>query len=265
MKRYFNNSLALFLFLAGTIFTGCEKVIDLELDNSDPVLVIEGGVSNRLEYQLVRISKTMPFDEKTRFNPFSGAVVKLSSSDGKNFTYSEVSPGIYQTEVFRGVPGIKYTLDVLAEGKQYTATSEMPQPVKLDSINLKKFSFFGDTNTYAAANYIDPVSVQNQYRFILKVKDKIEEESVTEDRFNDGNTVSEVIFYELDDLKKGDRIDVEMQCIDRAVFKYFFAVSQIDGNGGPPVAPANPVSNFSNGALGIFNAYTSNKRSLVIK
>jgi hypothetical protein len=253
------------LFTCIIIFSGCEKVIDLKLDNSEPLLVIEGSVSNQLEYQIVRISKTIPFGEKNRFNPVSGAKVTLSSSDGKGLSYTEVSPGIYQGDPFRGISGVKYTLNVLADGKTYTASSIVPQPVKLDSLTLKQFSFFGDTNTFIAANYTDPPSVQNQYRYIVKVKSKVEHEAVTEDRFNDGNSVVEVIFYELDDLKKGDRVDVEMQCIDRKVFKYFFALNQIGGSDGPPVAPANPVSNFSNGALGIFNAHTSTKRSLVIK
>lgn len=245
--------------------TGCEKVIDLELDKSDPVLVIDASVNNQLEYQTVKISKTTPFDEKKRFNPVTGALISLTGSNGQNISYTESSPGIYQSIAFRGVPGTKYTLSVLAEGKTYKAISTMPHPVKLDSINVKTFSFLKDTNSYAAANYHDPRSVQNQYRYILTIKGKIEFEAVTEDRFSDGNAVSDIIFYELDDLRKGDRVDVEMQCIDRAVFKYFFAISQIDGNGGPPVAPSDPVSNFSNGALGIFNAYTSNKRTLVIK
>lgn len=266
MKIARNNCFVPFLlFTCMIIFSGCEKVIDLKLDNSEPLLVIEGNISNELEYQMVKISKTIPFDEKNRFSPFSGAKVTLLSSDGKDLTYTEVSPGIYQSGPFRGISDVKYTLNVLADGKTYTASSIVPKPVKLDSLTLKQFSFFGDTNTFIAANYTDPPSVQNQYRYIVKVKSKVEHEAVTEDRFNDGNAVAEVIFYELDDLKKGDRVDVEMQCIDRKVFKYFFALNQIGGNEGPPVAPANPVSNFTNGALGIFNAHTTTKRSLVIK
>lgn len=266
MKIFLNNPLAFALLSAiPAIFSGCEKVIDLKLDNAAPVLVIEGGVSNQSENQVVRISKTIPFNEKNTFNGFSGALVSLTTGNGQKIQYTETSPGNYQTIRFRGIPGTSYTLEVNAEGKLYTATSVMPQPVKLDSLSLKKFSFFTDSGFYAAVNYRDPVTVQNQYRYILKVRDKTVHEMVAEDRFFDGNTVSDILFYDLDDLKKGDRLDVEMQCIDRAVFKYFFAISQINGDGGPPVAPANPVSNFNSGALGIFNAYTTNKISLVIK
>ena len=114
--------------------------------------------------------------------------------------------------------------------------------------------------------YNDPPKVQNQYRNILKINGKLKGDIVFEDRFNDGNAVSDIIIYDGDeDLKPGDIVEVEMQSIDRNVFKYFFALSQIGGNGGPPVAPANPESNFNNGALGIFNACSKSTKSVVLK
>jgi hypothetical protein len=51
----------------------------------------------------------------------------------------------------------------------------------------------------------------------------------------------------------------------RNVFKYFFALSQTGRNGDPPVAPANPDSNFNNGALGIFNSCTTSTQTIVVK
>lgn len=83
---------------------------------------------------------------------------------------------------------------------------------------------------------------------------------VTEDRFNDGNKVANTIFHELDDLEPGDAIELDLQCIDRNVYRYYYAFGQNLGEGGPPVAPANPPSNISNGALGVFSVHTSSKR-----
>ena len=141
----------------------------------------------------------------------------------------------------------------------------MPFPVVPDSVGFKKLSFFGNANIYPTVYYKDPLSVQNQYRYLLKINNKPQADIVFEDRFNDGNAVSDVIIYDGDDIKSGDIINIEMQCIDRNVFKYYFAISQIGGNGGPPVAPANPDSNISNGALGIFSAYTKSMISIVLK
>jgi len=141
----------------------------------------------------------------------------------------------------------------------------MPAKVMLDSLSFRQFDFFGTTNTYIAVNYNDPRDVQNQYRYILRIKGTVEKDVVNEDRFNNGNKVSDVIFKDLGDLVSGDSLHVEFQCVDRNVYRYFYSLGQNSGEAGPPVSPANPVSNFNNGALGVFNAYTSSKRTAVIR
>lgn len=264
MMNFIENKVFVFLF-AGLLLSSCEKIVDLKLDNANPVLVIDGGINDQNENQEVKISRTYNFTEPNKFNGVSGAKVVVTRPNGSTVTYSEVSPGIYQSVKTRGVPGNTYILNVTLEGKTYTASSTMPGRVVLDSLTFKQFNFFSTKNTYVAVNYNDPAAVQNQYRYILTVKGKIEEDMVSEDRFNNGNTVSDVIYYEIEDLVAGEKLDVEFQCIDRNVYRYFYGLGQNNGAGGPPVAPANPVSNFNNGALGIFNAYTSSKRSVVIK
>lgn len=253
------------VLFAGMLLSGCEKVINLKLDNAAPVVVIDGGISDENENQVVKISRTYNFTEPNKFNGVRGAKLVLTRPNGSRINYIEVSPGIYQTAKMRGIPGNTYKLDVTIEGKTYSASSTMPGRVMLDSLTFKQFNFFGSLNTYVAVNYNDPELTQNQYRYILKVKGKTAEDMVNEDRFNNGNKVSDAIFYELEDLMPGDSLHVEFQCIDRNVYRYFFSLGQIGNRSGPPVAPANPVSNFSNGVLGIFNAHTSSKRIAVIK
>lgn len=253
-----------FILPAG-ILPACEKVVDPVLDRAEPKIVIEAGLSDQAEPQVVRVSKSVPFGDSTGFNPVSGAVVELRTPAGTRIRYNQVAPGIYRSARFRGLPGSTYTLQVTAEGQAYSASSTMPQPVKLDSLTFTRLTFFGSSNTYPVANYTDPGNRENQYRYILRVNSVAELDVVSEDRFNNGNRVADVIFYELEGLETNDRIDLELQCIDRNVFKYFFALQQIRGEGGPPVAPANPVSNFSNGALGIFSAHTSSKYGVFVK
>lgn len=259
------KNILMFALFAGMLLSGCEKVIDLKLDNAAPVVVIDGGISDNNENQVVRISKTYNFTEPNKFNGVRGAKLVLTRPNGSLINYTEVSPGIYQTPKMRGIPGNTYKLDVTIEGTTYSASSTMPRRVILDALTFKHFNFFGTVNTYIAVNYNDPELTQNQYRYILKIKGKTVEDMVNEDRFNNGNKVSDPIFYDLGDLISGDSLHVEFQCIDRNVYRYFFSLGQIGNRSGPPVAPANPVSNFSNGALGIFNAHTSSKRTAVIK
>lgn len=258
---------SILMLLAGFLMlTSCEEVIDPDLQKAGPRIVIDGSISNQNENHVVRISKTIPFDAPNTFNGLKGAKVSLITSGGTSVSLSEISDGIYRSPQFRGTPGMTYKLEVIAEGRVYTTSSTMPYPVLPDSISFKKLSFFGNTRIYPNVYYKDPAKVQNQYRYILKVNDKQQADIVFEDRFNDGNNVSDLIIYDSDDdLKPGDVLNIEMQTIDRNVFKYYYAIGQIKGENGPPVAPANPESNFSNGALGIFNAFTKSSVTITLK
>ena len=248
-----------------TFLSSCEKVIDLELKDSEPVLVIYGDINDQTDNQYVRISRTYSFTEPNKFNAVTGARVIVTTQAGSVINYSEITPGVYQSPKFRGRTGVSYTLDVTVDGKKFTAISTMPQKVILDSLNFREVSFFGKNSLHLVANFLDPKDIQNQYRYVLSVKSKVVEDVVSEDRFNDGNTVANTIYHELNDLEPGDDIELDLQCIDRNVYRYYYAFGQNLGEGGPPVAPANPPSNISNGALGIFSVHTSSKRIAKVK
>jgi hypothetical protein len=245
--------------------SSCEKVIDLELKDSEPVVVIYGDINDQTDNQYVRISRTYSFTEPNKFNAVTGARVIVTTQAGSVINYSEITPGVYQSPKFRGRTGVSYTLDVTVDGKKFTAVSTMPQKVILDSLNFREVSFFGKNSLHLVANFLDPKDIQNQYRYVLSVKSKVVEDVVSEDRFNDGNTVANTIYHELNDLEPGDDIELDLQCIDRNVYRYYYAFGQNLGEGGPPVAPANPPSNISNGALGIFSVHTSSKRIAKVK
>lgn len=253
------------LIVAGLVFSSCEKVVEVDLKDSEPKLVIEAGVSDQDTTHVVRISKTIPFTETNKFNGLSGAQVVLSMPNGQKITFVETENGVYKSPKFAGIPGTKYVLDVSVEGKVYTGSSVMPVAVKLDSLGFKKLSFFGEETIVPLAYYKDPKEAKNQYLFFVRAKDEEVQESLTEDRFTNGNEVTETLFTDLDELAEGDSLEVEMRGIDLNVYKYYFAIAQISGEGGPPVAPSNPKSNFNNGALGVFNAYTTSTLKKVVQ
>ncbi|MES2829289.1 MAG: DUF4249 domain-containing protein [Bacteroidota bacterium] len=256
-----NNPYSIFfLFIACIFLVSCEKVITLDLKDADPKVVIYGEISDQTDNQYVRISRTYSFTEPNRFNSATGARVTVTTQGGSVINFAETSPGIYQSSRFRGRSGQSYTLDVTLDGQKYSAISIMPEKVVLDSLNFRQVSFLGKSNTHIVANFQDPGDVQNQYRYVLSVKGKVVEDVVSDDRFNDGKKVSNTIYHELNDLLPGDAIELDLQSIDRNVYRYYFSFEQNLGEGGPPVAPANPPSNFTNGALGIFSVHTSSKR-----
>ncbi|SKB71533.1 DUF4249 domain-containing protein [Daejeonella lutea] len=247
------------------ILSSCEEVIDADLSKAEPLIVIEGSISDQSEVHTVKVSKTIAFDQPTKFNGVPGAKVTVYSSNSQTYTFTSTGDGTYKSQRFRGTPGVSYILEVITGGKTYKASSLMPAAVKPDSINFKKLTFFGDSKLYPSIYYKDPPRIQNQYRYIVKINGVLKADQVSEDRFSDGNATSDLITFDGDGVVAGDKVDVEIQCIDRNVFKYYFAISQIGGNGGPPVAPSNPESNLDNGALGIFSANTRSAYTISLK
>lgn len=249
------------------ILSSCEKVIDIDLKNTDPVIVIEANVDDIFGPHLVKISQTKPFTDDNNFVPVLSAEVSLKDlTENRTYIFRDATQtGNYVSVDFKGTPGNKYELSVIANNKTYTATSTMPQKVALDSLTITELSFFGESQKFIQVNYNDPANIANQYNYVLHVNGEIRNAYyVDSDRFNDGKKVTNTIFNADPELKKGDEISIEFQCIDNNIYRYFFAISQISGNGGPPTAPANPTSNFNNGALGYFNAHTSQTKSAEI-
>jgi hypothetical protein len=242
-----------------SLLSSCEDVIDLELKNAQPVVVIEANVSDQFEQQTVVITQTKPFTEDNSIVPITNALVTISEEGGPTYTASPTTfSGTYATPAFAGKQNKKYTVNVSVNGVTYTAFSTMPSKVPLDSLSITELTFFGSTQKFVQINYKDPVNVRNFYNSLLTVNNELRSGYyVEEDRFNDGNVVKNTIFNSDPELKANDVIKLEFQCIDQNIYKYFFSISQISGNGGPPTAPANPNSNFNNGALGYFSAHTS--------
>ncbi len=93
----------------------CEKVIDIDLKNSEPQIVIDGTVNDRPGPYTVKISKTGDYYKPSSFPAVAGADVTISDNAGNTETLSEVTDGIYQTLYIQGIPSRTYTLKVIAE------------------------------------------------------------------------------------------------------------------------------------------------------
>ncbi|MGM9474899.1 DUF4249 domain-containing protein [Pedobacter sp. GSP4] len=254
-------------------FSSCKKIISIETENAAPQIVIEGKINDTLGDQQVKISKTIGYTESNVFPKVSGATVTVTDSRGNNFIFKEgTTPGTYINRM-KGVPGITYHLNVTVEGQSYTASSKMPNVVKMDSIGIIKNVFFGRERKTAAAFLTDPANETNFYHFNLYVNDVLSQRFyVNNDRLTNGNDLRIQLFFKAnndhdsDELNSNDKIKVEMECIDANIFDYWYALSQ-QSNRGPNqgTTPANPTSNISNQALGYFSANTYQSLSATVK
>lgn len=250
--------------------SSCKKIISINTDNAEAQMVIEANITDKLADQQIRITKSVGYSDQSLYPKVSGASVTVTDSKGVNYVFTEKEPGLYINRM-RGVPGLTYNLKVNAESKSYTASSTMPLAVKLDSVGVISNSFFGKERKTAAAYLVDPALDANYYHFYLYVNGTLSNRIyVNDDRLTNGNKLRLQLYYEKNDddddgLLTGDKVSVEMECIDVNIFKYWYALSQQSGRGpNQGTTPSNPTSNISNNALGYFSAHTYQKISITV-
>ncbi|MEO8148251.1 MAG: DUF4249 domain-containing protein [Bacteroidia bacterium] len=253
------------LFISTCILTSCQKVIDVTLKNSSPQIVIEANIANDSTPCTVSITKTVNFSDENNYPGVDGASVILSDNMGHSEILQMESSGIYQSKDIFGVEGRTYTVNVIVEGKSYNATSTMPYHTNIDAITVDSISFAGTTSKQVTPYYTDSSGLKNYYHLRLFVNNKMDKTvTVENDDFTDGKTVAFPLSNDLD-INEGDNVRVELECIDKSVYLYYFSLSQSQSGPNSSAAPANPVSNFSGGCLGYFSACARSSKSILIQ
>jgi len=242
--------------------TSCQQVIDIELNDKDAAIVIEGNITDQPGPYTVSISKTVNFSDPNTFPGVSGAFVVMYDNVGNIDTLTETTAGTYVTSSIQGMPGRTYTLSVTSEGKTYTANSTMPQAITLDSLVLVQSGGFGGSPYYVIPQWQDPLGTGNYYRNIEYVNGERVGAFLYDDAFADGLVNGQPLLNFTTVLEPGDSVRVEFSCIDAAAYLYFYSMEQTANNN--TAAPANPESNFDNDALGYFNAHTFSEKTVVI-
>jgi hypothetical protein len=249
-------------------FSSCEKVIDLELKDSDIKYVVEGVITNEPGVCKVNITKSKPFYEDNQFATVSGAVVKVKDN-GQGVSLVESQPGLYQTTAINGTPGHIYELSVSIDNQTFTAACTMPQPVSLDTLYVGPGPF--NQFKFATVGYNDPAGKKNNYRFVQYLNGAKDPTIFWEnDEFTNGMEMLLLLDTGVDkqddprNIESGDEVTVEMLGLDEVIYKYWYSLRTGGGDGSVnSAAPANPVTNIMGGALGYFSTHTIDRRTVI--
>jgi hypothetical protein len=264
MKSLVKNSYLLVLVVC---FSACEKVIQINVHESDTKYVVEGIITNQPGSCQVFLSRTRPFNGDNNFEQVTGALVKIKDN-GQETILTESQPGVYKAATLTGTPGHQYDLSVIINNQIFTATCTMPPPVKLDTLYIAPGPF--GQFQFATIAYTDPLGINN-YRFVQYVNGAKDPEIFWEnDEFTDGQKVVIQLDTGVDkqddprNINSGDQVTIEMLGIDETVYKYWYSLQSGGGDGGGnSAAPANPVTNIKGGALGYFSAQTMDRRTVI--
>ena len=260
-----------FLILSLSIILGsCQKVINIDLKNKDATLVIEGTVTDSPTIpHTVKITKSVSFSADNVFPNVSGANVSINDNAGNTVTLNETSPGVYQNSTLVGVQGRTYYLNVIAEGKTYSAASTIPTKVNLDTIKIDVGLSPPGGGTESKSTipvFTDPYGKGNNYKFYLKKNSILSTQLfITDDEIVDGGESNRPLSDDDFKYKTNDTVTVTMMCIDKAVYLYFFSLSQSGSGPNASATPANPVTNINGATLGYFSAHTIQTKTIIVK
>ncbi len=257
------------ILLLPLLFTSCEKVIPIDLNDSEPQYVMEAVLLEGTHDFTVKITKTTSY-----FNPGTperilNAVVTLYDGNNTINAVFHTSNGIYVLPNYTANEGETYRLKVEIGDKVYEASSTIPSAVAINSSALGIFEDDGEEFVGMEYDLNDPAGVDNYYQVIHHIngQEVIEQIPYTYDDFTiDGTLINDYIFID-QNITTGDTIDLELRSIDKNSFDFFTTLeSAISGDEGGPgaTAPANPTNNWSNLGLGYFGTGNSSFQRTIV-
>jgi hypothetical protein len=274
------------------LLVSCVEPFEIRTDNSSPVIVIYGCLTDEMAYHRIQVSTSSPYFDTQLNRGISGAEVRITSSDDQVFVFEEVDtvPGLYLTTTkMAGIPGETYLLSVETDFDNdgvkeiYTATSTMLSTVAVDSIELKNIQLMG-YRFYFLNLYAQDPPTEDYYLCRYKVNDslimsRINQLSSMDDRAFNGQYINGMSVQQFWDISERDRIESADDDDDDGTRRIYlspgdvvnFSLSRIEKGyynfitqcrkemrgenpffGGPP---SNIDTNISNGGIGYFATY----------
>ncbi len=275
MKKALKNTYLLPVLGICALMYSCTTEIDLDLNSSDPQIVVEGGISNNKTAQ-ISITESVNFDAENNFPTVENAVVEIEDASGNYELLTETAPGVYEGSKVLGTIGNSYTLTVTSGTKILSSTVQIQNLVEMDSIKIITTTgggggFGGGPGGGSGSNesydvevyYQDPPNVPNYYRFEEYINSEFQAYYVFRDRLTDGSSLTRSLSRSDRKLNPGDTLTIEIQNIDESVYEYLNSFGNLAGGPVNSTTPANPYSNIDGAVLGYFSAYSSERKTVI--
>ncbi|MDA3931081.1 MAG: DUF4249 domain-containing protein [Prolixibacteraceae bacterium] len=126
----------LVLFLA---LLGCEDYYVPEIDLAPNSLVVEAILTDKREPLTIKLSRTIPFTDRTYFQGEKDAIIVLKSDNEERYTFNEYARGYYiSDDTIQASPGVRYQLHVKTDdGEKYNSDYEvMMEPTGIEDVQF---------------------------------------------------------------------------------------------------------------------------------
>lgn len=279
------------------LLLGCEKKIDFELEDQPDKMVIEATIENDRP-PVVVLSRSVGYFSRITTDILSqsfvhGAEVYVSSDamthqlkeystplpNGNRIYYYSIDSSNLAT-AFLGKLKQQYSLRIVADGKEYTATTTIPDATRrVDSVWWKKVPFASDTSkVIIMVRATDRPGFGDYIRYYTKTNREPfypPYNSTFDDLLIDGTTyelqIEKGVDRNLDRdddenfFRRGDTVQLKLSNIDKSTFDFWRTMEFSYASVGDPFStPTKVLSNIKGDALGYFGGYASQYRSIII-
>ncbi len=251
------------------LFTSCEKVVEIDLNESDPQIVVDGRINfskNGLNGEAyVQLHWTASVYELDSISTIRNAQVKIIDNQGNVNILNHLSHGLYfNPNISKGQLNDSYQLEISVDGKKLQSTSSLARAVPIDSLSYKQDDFGPHQGGGYTVNchFTDPAGETNYYYLKIMI-DGIYSPGwfITRDDGLDGQAITYTFFRDL--IEEPSNVQVELYTIDEASFEYFKVLAMMN-QGGMSTAPGNPPSNIEGGAIGVFSARNKDVKTISV-
>ncbi|WP_461305195.1 DUF4249 family protein [Aureisphaera sp.] len=245
------NLIKLVAICIAITLSSCEDVIEVELPQEDPRLVIDA---------LVRVDRTQPLTEvrvvvsqtSSFFDPIPPAELQqitLSNLDNPGTgpgtgVLDLIEPGVY-SKFFNTaeIMSDRFLLQIDYEDQLYIAEAQFVPTVPIDSVEQGDGSIFDEDDTEVVVSFTDTDERNDFYLFDFDFGNFL----ATEDEFYQGQSFEFSYFYD-EDLEIGEQAEISILGINQEFFNYMTTlVEQSEGDFGPFETPVVTVrGNFIN-------------------
>lgn len=242
------KTLKIILPIIAIFLTSCEEVIDLDLNEAKPKLVIEASINTapadpESSQAFVRLTTTAPFFD-TEIPVVADAIVTITDENGTVFPFAYSENGFYFSDL-NPEPNIVYTLEIIYQNEIYTASTRLVSSSPIEFVEQKDDGGFSGEDIELKAFFSDPAGVENYY-FFEGLSDKGNSYDALKDEFFDGNQIFG--FYSVEDIEPGDEVIFNLYGINEQNYNFIFTLlQQGDAPSGPfETQPATVRGNIIN-------------------
>lgn len=147
-----------FALLTVISFTSCEDVVQVKLDEGQPIVTVDAFINDMRSQQKVRLTYTDSYFSQTPNTPVKGATVVLKDlSSGQVYNFTDNANGDYVFNLTAadtiGRVGHSYELNVTHQGTVYSSTTKLNRTVQVDTLAVEynEAGAFGGEEGYSFA------------------------------------------------------------------------------------------------------------------